>query len=109
MTKRNGRANGGSYDPAKDAIVHTFWKKKTGDNQGVRLVLRQYDGGAIKLAYEKVWRDAKSGEIRSKVERCPASVLVEAGICDGNGQIVTAAAVQPARKSEPPPEAAFEL
>lgn len=106
MAARKSRSSGGGYDPAKDEIVHVFWKKKTGDTRGERLVLRRYNGGAVKLAFEEVWQDRASGEIRSKVARCPASVLVEAGILDPEGQIAAGAAAP----SEPSPQHdAFEL
>ena len=106
--KRSG-ASRTSYDPSLDVIVHKFWAKKTGPTRGTRLVLRQYNGGEVKLAYEEVWQDAKTGEQRSKVARCPAKVLIEAGLV--TPEITAAAGVEPAHKSEPDaaPEDAFEL
>lgn len=96
--KRSG-ASRTPYDPSKDVVIHKFWAKQSGPTRGTRLVLRQYNGGEIKLAYEEVWRDAKTGETRSKVVRCPAKVLVEAGIV--TPEITAAAGFEPERKSEP--------
>lgn len=106
--KRSG-ASRTPYNPALDVIVHKFWAHKSGPTRGTRLVLRQYNGGEVKLAYEEVWQDPKTGEQRSKIARCPAKVLVEAGLV--TPEIAAAANVEPARKSEPEaaPEDAFEL
>lgn len=104
------KRSGGSrtpYDPSKDVVIHKFWAKKTGPTRGTRLVLRQYNGGEVKLAYEEVWQDSRTGEQRSKVVRCPAKVLVEAGIV--TPEITAAANMQPASAEPEDDERAFEL
>ena len=102
MKRETRGASRTPYDPAKDVIIAKLWSKQTGPTRGTRLVLRQYNGGEVKLAYEEVWKDSRSGEIRSKsANRCPAKVLVEAGIA--TPEIVAAAQVEPARKSDPAP------
>lgn len=88
------------YDPELDKIVQTFLEKQLTPKRGLRVVARQYNGGAIKIACEEVFE--RRGELMSTtIKRIPLDLLADVAKAFTDASKVRWPSAAP--KSEPPP------
>lgn len=99
------RTKGSAYDAEADKVVETLYTEKTGPGRGVRVCVRQYKGGALKLSCEECWVDARSGNPRSQsMKRIPFALLAKVG-ADKIAAAIDAHGSEPAQASEPAADA----
>lgn len=64
------------YDPSLDKIVKVYMQKEISDKRGVRVVARQYNGGAIKIATEEVF-ERRGEPMSTPMKRIPLELLLD--------------------------------
>lgn len=94
------------YDKSLDKIVKVFLQREAADGlKGVRVVARQYNGGAIKVAAEEVL--VRRGEpISIPLKRIPLDMLAEVALAFAEAAADPDLRPAPPEKarSEPPPK-----
>lgn len=88
------------YDPSLDKIVQTFLEKPITPKRGLRVVARQYNGGAIKIVAEEVF-ERRGEPMSTALKRIPLDLLTDVAKAFTVASKVRWPSAEP--KSEPPP------